>query len=210
MKEIITELIARYPSLAELQGEIEAAVDTILTCYRSGGKLLLCGNGGSAADSAHIVGELMKSFKFRRSIDAALAEKLCSLGENGAYLAERLEGALPAIALTEASALNSAFANDSDPAAIYAQQVIGLGREGDLLLTLTTSGNSKNCLLAAVAAKAKGMRVIAFTGEGGGKIASLADVLLAVPERETYRVQELHLPVYHAICAAVEMEMFAQ
>ncbi|MBO5273756.1 MAG: SIS domain-containing protein [Clostridia bacterium] len=208
MNEIITEHISRYPSLAPIAEEIQGAVDTILTCYRSGGKLLLCGNGGSAADSAHIVGELMKSFKFRRAIDSSLAEKLRSLGDDGAYLAEKLEGALPAVALTEASALNSAYANDNDPAAVYAQQVNGLGREGDILLTLTTSGNSRNCLLAAVAAKAKGMCVIAFTGEGGGKIASLANVLIAVPECETYRVQELHLPVYHAICAAVEKEIF--
>ena len=201
-------LIGRYPALATVRAELEKAFYAIYNCYRNGGKLLICGNGGSAADSEHIVGELMKSFKMKRDIDGAVAEKLRAMGEDGAALVEKLEGALPAIALCGHTALSTAFGNDKDGFMTFAQQVYGYGRAGDVLLCLTTSGNSKNCVYASEVACAKGMTVIAITGEGGGKMTALSDVCVALPERETYLVQELTLPVYHWLCAELEMAFF--
>ena len=159
---------------------------------------MICGNGGSAADSAHIVGELMKSFKKTRPIDAKTAARLKEYGKEGARLALSLEGAIPAVALTENGAFLTAFSNDKDASVAFAQQVYGLGEQRDALVCISTSGNSENCVLAAVA----------LTGAGGGKLASLADVCVKVPETETYKVQELHLPVYHCICAMLEEEIF--
>ena len=197
-------LIGRYPALCAVKGELEQAFYAVYNCYRSGGKLLICGNGGSAADSEHIVGELMKSFKMKRSIDATVAEKLKEMGEDGAALIDKLEGALPAIALCGHTALSTAFGNDKDGFMTFAQQVYGYGRAGDALICLTTSGNSKNCVYAAEVARAKGMGVIAITGEGGGKMTALSDICIKLPERETYLVQELTLPVYHWLCAELE------
>ena len=197
-------LIGRYPALCAVRGELEQAFYAVYNCYRSGGKLLICGNGGSAADSEHIVGELMKSFKMKRSIDATVAEKLKEMGEDGAALIDKLEGALPAIALCGHTALSTAFGNDKDGFMTFAQQVYGYGRAGDTLICLTTSGNSKNCVYAAEVARAKGMGVIAITGECGGKMTALSDICIKLPERETYLVQELTLPVYHWLCAELE------
>ena len=197
-------LIGRYPALCAVRGALEQAFYAVYNCYRSGGKLLICGNGGSAADSEHIVGELMKSFKMKRSIDATVAEKLKEMGEDGAALIDKLEGALPAIALCGHTALSTAFGNDKDGFMTFAQQVYGYGRAGDALICLTTSGNSKNCVYAAEVARAKGMGVIAITGEGGGKMTALSDICIKLPERETYLVQELTLPVYHWLCAELE------
>lgn len=207
---ILGRLAADYPSLAPLRGSVEAAFNAICDTYRRGGKLLCCGNGGSAADSDHIVGELLKSFILKRPIDPALHSALTALGEDGAFIAANLEGALPAISLTAHTALISAYANDREPALVYAQQVAGLGRPGDALIALSTSGNSKNCVYAALTAKAAGITVIAMTGSGGGKLARIADILINVPENETYRVQELHLPVYHCLCAMLEAEFFGK
>ena len=201
-------LIGRYPALCAVRGELEQAFYAVYNCYRSGGKLLICGNGGSAADSEHIVGELMKSFKMKRSIDATVAEKLKEMGEDGAALIDKLEGALPAIALCGHTALSTAFGNDKDGFMTFAQQVYGYGRAGDTLICLTTSGNSKNCVYAAEVARAKGMGVIAITGEGGGKMTALSDICIKLPERETYLVQELTLPVYHWLCAELEMSFW--
>ena len=201
-------LIGRYPALATVRAELEKAFYAIYTCYRNGGKLLICGNGGSAADSEHIVGELMKSFKMKRSIDATVAEKLKEMGEDGAALIDKLEGALPAIALCGHTALSTAFGNDKDGFMTFAQQVYGYGRAGDVVICLTTSGNSKNCVYAAEVARAKGMGVIAITGEGGGKMPALSDICIKLPERETYLVQELTLPVYHWLCAELESAFF--
>ena len=201
-------LMVRYPALIAVRAELEEAFYAIYNCYRSGGKLLICGNGGSAADSEHIVGELMKSFKMKRPIDCAVAERLREMGEDGMALAEKLEGALPAIALCGHTALSTAFGNDKDGFMVFAQQVYGYGDSGDLLLCLTTSGNSKNCVYATEVAKAKGMTVMAITGEGGGRMSGLADICVALPERETYLVQELTLPVYHWLCAELETAFF--
>lgn len=197
-------LIWRYPALGTVRSEIENTFSALYNCYRGGGKLLICGNGGSAADSEHIVGELMKSFKMKRPIDGDVAVNLRKMGTDGIALAEKLEGALPAIALCGHTALSTAFANDVDGFMVFAQQVYGYGCAGDALICLTTSGNSQNCVYAAEVARAKGMKVIAITGERGGKMREFADICIALPETETYLAQELTLPVYHWLCAELE------
>ena len=203
------QLILRYPELKKVRNEIAGALSTLIKTYENGGKLFVCGNGGSAADCDHIVGELMKSFKMKRPVTAETAEKLASAGEMGAELSLLLERGLPAISLCEHNSLSTAYANDRDPYAVFAQQLSVLGREGDTLLALTTSGNSKNCLYAATVAKAYGISVISVTGKAGGRIAELADVAIKLPENETYLVQELTLPLYHYICAAQEEHFFS-
>ena len=202
--EIIDEIYARYPQLRGYEGEIGKAFDLLLACYRNGGKVLTCGNGGSAADAEHIVGELMKKFRRQRAIDADIAAKLPS------ELSAKLEGALPAVSLVSMSGILTAFANDVAWETAFAQQAYGLGQRGDVLIALSTSGNSANCVNAALVARAKGMKVVALTGADGGKLAELADAAIKVPETETYKVQELHLPVYHALCAALEAELFRE
>jgi len=183
-----------YEGVPELCLEAyDRAFEAIRDCYRAGGKLLLCGNGGSAADCEHIVGELMKGFLLPRKTDLFTEEPLC-----------RLQGGLPAISLTGQPGLSSAVNNDLDGRLVYAQQLMGLGRPGDVLLAISTSGNANNCCLAAQTAKRLGMTVIAMTGEKGGRLAELCDILLNVPETETYKVQQLHLPLYHALCARLE------
>ena len=168
----------------------------------------MCGNGGSAADSEHIVGELMKKFKKPREIESVIAKKLATFGTEGEKLAGVLEGALPAISLTSHIALSTAFANDKEPTAAFAQQVYGLGVCGDVLICISTSGNSENCYLAAITAKAKWIKVISLTGKTEGKLSSVSDVTVFAPETETYKVQEFHLPIYHALCAMLEEEFF--
>ena len=209
VKNIFDELFLRYPALSCVKEEISRAFDTVKGSYEKGGKLLICGNGGSCADAEHIAGELDKSFRLKRDIGRSLKEKLSAFGERGRLLSECLEGTLPAIALTSHPALSSAYANDRVPAAGFAQQVMAFGKPGDTLLAITTSGNSENCLLASVAGKAAGLSVIALTGEKKGKIAEYADVIVAVPETETFKVQEYHLPIYHALCAMLEAEFFS-
>ena len=199
---ILEELYVRYPQLKGCEGEIAKAFDLLLTCYRGGGKVLTCGNGGSAADAEHIVGELLKKFRKHRDIDSGIAAKLPQ------ELVAKLEGALPAVSLVSMSGILTAFANDVAWETAFAQQVYGLGNPGDVLIALSTSGNSANCVNAALVAKAKGMKVVSMTGEGGGKLGELADAAVKVPESETFKIQELHLPVYHALCAAVEEELF--
>lgn len=201
-------LLKRYPALEDVSNEIHAALSLLIETYKNGGKLLLCGNGGSAADCDHIVGELMKSFKTKRPIEPVFKNSLKCLGESGAYLAETLEAGLPAISLCEHNSLSTAYSNDRAPDAVFAQQLSVLGNKGDALLALTTSGNSRNCVLAAITAKAKGIKVISITGEGGGKIAELSDITIKLPETETYLTQELTLPVYHFLCAELEKHFF--
>ena len=200
--EILDELYVRYPQLKCCEGEIAKALDLLLTCYRGGGKVLTCGNGGSAADAEHIVGELLKKFRRHRDIDSGVAVKLPP------ELVAKLEGALPAVSLVSMSGILTAFANDVAWETAFAQQVYGLGKPGDVLIALSTSGNSANCVNAALVAKAKGMKVVSMTGAGGGKLGDLADAAIKVPETETYKIQELHLPVYHALCAALEEKLF--
>lgn len=202
------KLLKRYPALSAVSNDITEAVELLTDMYRHGGKLLCCGNGGSAADSEHIVGELMKCFKIKRPIKKELSDALLKYGKEGAELSGTLEASLPAISLCGHSALSTAYGNDRNAYMTFAQQVNGFGQSGDTLLALTTSGNSLNCIYAAITAKAKGMRVIGITGTGGGRLSSLADVCIRIPESETYLVQELTLPVYHYICARLEEIFF--
>ncbi len=170
---------------------------------------MVCGNGGSASDSEHIVGELMKEFKLKRNVYAAQADAMKAIDpEMGATLAEHLQGALPAITLTAHSSLTTAFMNDSKPVLVFAQQVNGYGRQGDCFLGISTSGNSSNVIYAAITAKARGLKVIGLTGAKENKLEKLADVCIHVPETETFKIQELHLPVYHALCMMLEDHFF--
>lgn len=204
--DILNELITRYPQLGMCREQIEQAVSLSCSSYKSGGKLLVCGNGGSAADSEHIVGELMKSFRFKRKIDYDFASKFSELyGEDAPSW---LEGALPAIALVSHTALSTAFGNDESSVGTFAQQVYGYGNKGDVFVGITTSGTSENVLHAAKVAKAKDMHVFVLTGEVSTPLTQLADVSICVPETETFKVQELHLPVYHALCAMIEANLF--
>ncbi len=205
---MVKELVKRYPALSACAGDIQAAIDSLISCYQQGHKLLLCGNGGSCADCLHIVGELMKGFLKKRPLSDSQKELLLSCQPELAGYLDKLQNALPAIALCEESALNTAFCNDVDPQLQFAQQVLGYGREGDILLAISTSGNAQNVVLTARTAKALGLKVVGLTGAKGGTLSQIADICIRVPETETYRVQELHLPVYHAICAAVEAAFY--
>ena len=208
-KKMIKELINRYGALAVCASEITAAAEMLVDCYKNGGKVLTLGNGGSAADALHIVGELMKCFVLDRRLDKDLCEKLMECGgEDGEMLVNNLEAPLPAISLLNETSLETAYANDVAPELAFAQQVLGLGNKGDVLIAISTSGNSRNAVLAAKVARAKGVKVISMTGEGGGKLSDVSDVTIAVPDRETYRVQEFHLPVYHTLCLVLEEEFF--
>jgi D-sedoheptulose 7-phosphate isomerase len=207
--QLRNSLFERYPSLRICETEFDAVFEAMRDCFRAGGKLLVAGNGGSASDSEHITGELMKSFLFSRRIEDGFAGQLYKLyGEEGQLLASKLEGALPVLPLTSMPALNTAFANDVDAAVSFAQMTYGYSRPGDMLLVISTSGNSKNILYAVMAARANNMKAIGLTGRGGGKCAGLCDICISVPEDETYKIQELHLPVYHTLCAMLEAEFF--
>lgn len=207
--EILMQLILRYPPLAVCEADISHTFEIMKSAYICGKKLLVAGNGGSASDSEHIIGELMKSFRFRRPIPAGYASSLKKLfGHEGSVLAGKLEGALPAIALPSMTALMTAYMNDNEADAVFAQMVFGCGSEGDVLLAISTSGNSPNILNACMVAKAKGMKIIGLTGRSGGKMKILCDTAICVPETETYAIQEYHLPVYHTLCAMLETAFF--
>ena len=202
-------LINRYPVLEPVKEAIFQAYCLLEKCYEGGGKLLIGGNGGSSADSEHIVGELMKGFCKKRQVPEDFAGKLMEADkERGKYLAEKLQQGLPAIALTGHTALSTAYLNDVDGLLTIAQQLYGYGKKGDVFLGISTSGNSENILYAAAAALAMEIPVIALTGKDGGRLAEAADVAIIVPEQETYRIQELHLPVYHALCLMLEERFF--
>ncbi len=206
---MLNELIKRYPCLADCREQIEAADKTIIDTYENGGKLLVCGNGGSCADSEHIVGELMKGFLSLRPLDEDYkAELKAANPELDDEMLGKLQGALPALALTGHNGLTTAYSNDVDPSLIFAQQLFGIGNCGDVFVGITTSGNSKNVVKAAQLAKALGIKVIGLTGAKGGKMREIADVCICVPETETFKVQELHLPVYHFLCASAEKHFF--
>lgn len=207
-RSILNELMLTYPQLQCCCKDIENAFLMLKATFENGGRLFVCGNGGSSSDSEHIVGELLKSFKKHRPIAQEVCEKLQIFGEDGAYLCGKLEGSLPAISLNSQTGIMTAFANDKSWEATFAQQLYGLGSQGDCLLTLSTSGNSKNCVYATLTAKAKNISAIALTGVGGGKLRECSNCTIAVPETETYKVQELHLPVYHCLCAMLEEELF--
>ena len=207
-EKIFNELIERYPLLNSCKEDIRSAYCILEESYKNGKKLLVCGNGGSAADSEHIVGELMKKFKKPRAIKKEVFDKLAEYGEEGKRLQNTLEGSLRAVSLTSHISLTTAFANDREPAVCFAQQLYGLADAGDALIAISTSGNSENCVLAAITAKASGMKTIALTGKTESKLSALSDVTIRVPETETFKVQELHLPVYHCLCAMLEEENF--
>lgn len=211
MTEHVDLLIKRYPCLEVCRQDIITAYNILEEAYASGRKLLVAGNGGSASDSEHIVGELMKEFKLKRKIYAAQAERLKDIDEEmGEMLSEHLQGSLPAISLVGEPSLTTAFMNDAVPVLIFAQQVNGLGTAGDIFLGISTSGNSKNVLYAAVAAKSKGLKVIGLTGEKENQLMKFSDVCIRVPETETYKIQELHLPVYHCLCLMLEERFFGK
>lgn len=208
-QQIIEELLTRYPVLEPIQDKILAAYALMEQCYLQGGKLLVAGNGGSCADAEHIVGELMKGFVKRRPMSDDFQGKLCDVSEeHGALLGKSLQGSLPAIALNNHQGLSTAFANDVDADMIFAQQLCGYGNAGDVFLGISTSGNSKNVDYAVTVAKAKGIAVIGLTGKDGGKLGRRADVAIIAPEKETFKIQELHLPIYHALCLLLEERFF--
>ncbi|MBR2532134.1 MAG: SIS domain-containing protein [Lachnospiraceae bacterium] len=210
VRAILEELVTRYPSLAGQKAEIEKAYEILKNCYDRGGKLLIAGNGGSCADSEHIVGELMKGFCKKRPLPADLLARIAAADPDpDERLASKLQQGLPAIALTGHNALSTAFVNDVDAEYAFAQQIVGYGRQGDVFLGITTSGNSRNVLRAAAVAKAMELQVIALTGRDGGRIRGLADCAVIVPEQETFKIQELHLPVYHALCLMLEETYFS-
>lgn len=202
MNPYLQNLAERRPELRPLIADVAAAFEALRSCYRAGGKMLLCGNGGSASDAEHWAGELLKSFARRRPLPEADRLRL------PAELGRKLEGALPAIPLTGFPALSTAFANDVDPKLTYAQLVWGLGRPGDVLVGISTSGNAANVCAAMEAAKARGLFRLGLSGASGGKLAGLCDLCLLAPAVETYRIQEYHLPIYHCLCLMLEDEFF--
>ena len=210
-QQITQEFYSLHPDLSFLQEELLKTFQLLSDTFRAGGKLLICGNGGSSADSEHIVGELMKGFLLKRPLSIGKKGGFSELfGAEGAAIADALQGALPTISLSTHTALNTAFANDVEPSLIFAQQVLGYAQRGDVLLGISTSGNSKNVCAAAMTARVCGAKVIALTGQGGGQLVKLADRALMAPDTRTFRVQEYHLAIYHYLCAAIESELFEQ
>lgn len=211
VKKQIDILVQRYPELSMVVGDIENAYLILEECYCNDGKLLVAGNGGSAADSEHIVGELMKGFENPRKLSDKYKNELIAIDDQmGVILADSLQMALPAIALDGHVALTTAYMNDCEPLLCFAQQINGYGRENDVFLGISTSGNSKNILYAAVVAKAKGMKVVALTGEKDSKLSQLADMTIKAPQSRTYMIQEYHLPIYHCLCLMLEERFFGE
>ncbi|MBR4470683.1 MAG: SIS domain-containing protein [Erysipelotrichaceae bacterium] len=209
VKQELDNLIERYPRLDVCKKDIEKAYILLQKTYDKGNKLLIAGNGGSAADSEHIAGELMKRFKITRPVNKELADKIMKIDpERGERLVRNLEMPLRAVPLTSHLALTTAYMNDADATGVFAQQLLGFGNEGDVFLAISTSGNSENVISACVVAKAMGIKVIGLTGEKESKLSEVSDICIRVPETETYRIQELHLPVYHALCLMLESNYF--
>lgn len=211
LQKHIDLLMKRYPVLEACKEEIIGGYELMEERYKNGGKLLIAGNGGSAADSEHIAGELMKRFKIPRSIPEDLKKKLIEIDSvRGENLSKNLERPLMAIPLVAHEALTTAYINDVDGLGVFAQQLYGFGRAGDVFLGITTSGNSQNVMSATVVARALGIKVLGLTGENGGELSQVANVCVKVPETETYMVQELHLPVYHCWCLMLEDKFFGK
>ena len=209
LEKHIDLLVQRYPELEQCRQDIIDGYLVMEEAYETNHKLLIAGNGGSAADSEHIAGELMKRFKTPRKVSEDFARKLCEIDpDRGPSLAKNLECGLMAIPLVAHEALTTAYINDVDGLGVFAQQLFGYGREGDVFLGISTSGNSKNVMSATVVARAVGIKVIGLTGANGGELARVADVVVKVPEIETYMIQELHLPVYHCWCLMLEEHFF--
>lgn len=210
IENTMNEMIKNQPRLMSIQDDIWNAYRTIERCYSNNGKVFVCGNGGSAADALHIVGELMKSFVRNRPIDKQTADSLTTIyPDHAAYFIENIQGALPAIALVENASLASAYANDVTADMIYAQQLYGYAKQGDVLIAISTSGNSINVLNAVRLAKAMNVATVGLTGGSGGKLKLICDVCIVAPENETYKIQELHLPIYHILCIMIEQRFFA-
>lgn len=209
-EKILKELTERYPALAAVEADVREAYTVLHDCFAKGCRVYLCGNGGSAADCEHMAGELLKCFKLPRPLENDFKAALRAFGEDGSVLADNLERGLPVVSLCGHVAFSTAFQNDNTPALVFAQQVNAYGREGDVLVLFSTSGNSQNCVYAAICAKALGIKTVTLTGGTGGKLKALSDVAVVVPARETYQVQEYHLPVYHALCAMLEEEFFGK
>jgi len=206
---ILTEICRRYAQLKSVAPVIDETAQIIIRCYSSEGKLLVCGNGGSSADSEHLVGELMKSFELKRHVRRNIAEKLAEVSaERGRFLAQKLECGFPAISLTSQTSLTTAISNDMDASLVFAQQVLSYGTEKDILVAISTSGNSQNVIDACITAKALNMKVIGLTGITGGRMKQYCDILINVPERRTAYIQELHLPVIHALCNLIENHFY--
>ena len=205
----LDELMIRYPQLECCREDIEKAYLILEECYSTDHKLLIAGNGGSAADSEHIAGELMKRFRITRPCPSDFADRLCSIDSvRGENLAKSLERGLMAIPLVAHEALTTAYINDVDGLGVFAQQLYGFGRTGDVFLGISTSGNSKNVMSATIVASALGIKVIGLTGKSGGEVATVSDVAIRVQDTETYKIQELHLPVYHCLCLMLEDRFF--
>lgn len=207
---MLDHLLQRHPSLRPCAADIKAALAALINCFVRGRKLLLCGNGGSAADCEHIAGELLKTFERKRPLREELRKALEAQGPEGAHLAAGLQQGFPAFSLCGHASLATAVANDVDPALVFAQLVVALGRPGDILLALSTSGAARNVNFAAQAAKAVGMTVIGLTGRGGGALRPRCDIVINAPGETTPEVQEFHLPVYHYLCRAVEARFFPE
>lgn len=209
MNKLIANLIERYPLLEQVRENIESAFQLLKDSFEANGKLLICGNGGSASDGDHIVGELLKSFSIKRPIPIAFKDKLKDkYGTSGVDLANKLEGALPAISLNAHAAFISAFSNDVNPEYVFAQQVYGYGNTQDVLLGISTSGNAKNVIAAMKVAKAKGLKIVGLVGRDGGEFPKYCDILINVGGESTPEIQELHLPVYHVLCQLLEIHFF--
>ena len=204
-------LFNRYPRLEVCRKDIKKAYELLIRTYNKNKKMLIAGNGGSAADSEHITGELMKRFKNARPVNKELADKLISIDKKrGEKLVKNLEMPLRAVPLTSHIAITTAYMNDADATGVFAQQLLGYGDKGDVFLAISTSGNSENIISACVVAKALGIKVIGLTGEKESKLSEMADICIKVPETETYKIQELHLPVYHALCLMLESKYFGE
>ncbi len=209
--DYISQLIQRYPILEKNEKDIRLFCEMLVNCYEWGGKLLVCGNGGSCADAEHIAGELMKGFLKKRPLSNEQKTKMISaVPELENIDIGMLQRGLPVFTLNSGAALTTAFANDCDPGLIYAQQILAMGRKGDVFLGISTSGNAKNVYSAAAVAKALGIKTAALSGRNGGRLKDICDVSIVVNEDETFKIQELHLPVYHAICATVEEHFFKE
>jgi D-sedoheptulose 7-phosphate isomerase len=207
--DYLQQLTERYPRLSHITDDINSAFEIISQSYAGGGKLLIAGNGGSAADAEHIAGELMKTFSKKRNLPESFISEIKKIDyEIAEYLIPRMQPGLPAIALSGHASLNTACINDIDGNITFAQQVYGYGNEGDVLLAISTSGNSKNVLYAAAVARVKKLKIIALTGKSGGKLKQYSDVCICVPETETWKIQEFHLPVYHVLCMMLEEHFF--
>jgi len=211
MSREVEKLCERHPALVSCKQDIECAINLIKNCYKAGNKVITCGNGGSAADAEHIVGELMKGSRKKRKISPDFRKKAEKIYPKEAdKICDNLQMPLAAISLTSHISFTTAFNNDVNPEFTFAQQLLGLGRQGDILTALSTSGNARNVINACKLAKVLGIKAIALTGKNGGELRNICDIVICVPEEETLLIQEYHLPIYHAICSEIENEFFEE